>query len=218
MSATTRTGALMGFPRMVDLLTPGKTGSAAIDYVTVSKEAAQLGNMRAAFSPGGSVDMVSPGTYARLVVDGELMMTDTDMERRTNREVLRHAHGDVLIAGLGLGMIVHPMLANPAVRSVTVLESSADVIALIAPSFANQPKLIVVHADTFTWKPTRGQLWDVIYFDIWPTVSEDNLSEMATLARRFARRLNRVNSRAWMGAWRKEELRHRRRSNRRYAW
>lgn len=130
------------------------------------------------------------------------MMSDTDAERRSNYEVVRRATGDVLVAGLGLGMIFHPILAKPEVRSVTVVEKFADVVALVEPTLS-PVKLRVVVADIFAWKPPTGVKWDAIYFDIWPDICVDNLKEMATLHRRFSRRLNPSG---WMGSWKYGEL------------
>jgi len=63
---------------------------------------------------------IRPGRYARLHVGHVLMMSDTDMERRSNVQVVQQARGHVLIAGLG--MILHPILAKPEVTRVTVVE------------------------------------------------------------------------------------------------
>jgi hypothetical protein len=61
----------------------------------------------------------------------------------------------------------------------------------------------------FNWK--TKQMFDTIYFDIWPTISTDNLAEMATLNRRFARRLNPGG---WRGSWMEDSLKYDRRRNR----
>lgn len=70
----------------------------------------------------------TPRKLAQLHVGGQLMMTDADFEHNTNYEVCRQSRGDVMIAGLGLGMILHPILKNPKVESVTVIEKHQDVV------------------------------------------------------------------------------------------
>ena len=57
--------------------------------------------MMTALRPG---EYVPPGRYARLFVNGTMFMSDTPMERNTNYAVVRNAHGNVLIAGLGIGL------------------------------------------------------------------------------------------------------------------
>ncbi len=71
---------------------------------------------------------------ARLIVYDEVVMTDSADERYSNLEVVRNAHGRVLLGGLGLGMILHPIAAKPQVTSVTVLEVNRDVIELVGPT------------------------------------------------------------------------------------
>jgi hypothetical protein len=133
------------------------------------------------------------------------MMSDTAYEQRTNREFVRAAKGHVLVAGLGIGMILVPVLQNPDVTSVTVVEKYQDVVDLVGPSLEkfSGGKLKIVCADIFTWKPEKGTRYDTLYFDIWPTVTTDNLKEMATLHRRFGRH---KAAGAWMDSWERDLL------------
>jgi hypothetical protein len=123
-------------------------------------------------------------TYTRLFVDGELWMTDAEFECQTNVEVVRAAHGDVLIAGLGLGLILSPILEKSDVQSVTVLEVSPDVIALIGPRYQNS-KLTIIEADVFLWQPPK-KAFNFIYFDIWANVpNADDRPRIQLLKRRY---------------------------------
>ena len=191
------------FPSMAAILPESEKGCAKVEHFEITEQDAEFSAMRAAF--GHYDEMVEPGRYAKLRVNGRLMMTDTRMERESNATFARYARGDVLVAGLGLGMILHPVLADPKVSSVTVIEKYQDVIDIVAPTLASK-KLTIVCADIFDWKPCKGTKWDVIYFDIWPDISTDALKGMATLHRRFGRRLN---SGGWMDSWKRRELRSR---------
>ena len=190
------------FPRMADKVPPGVLGSACVDHFEVSEEASNSTMLRS-LRAGGRFDFVPPGVYARLSINGTVMMTDTPMERYTNVGVVSEAHGHVLIAGLGLGMILWPILAKSDVTEVTVIEKNPDVVDLVLPYVPDDLRLGVLEGDIYTWDPVKGVKFDTIYFDIWADISEDNLSEMATLHRRFGRRLNPGG---WMGSWRKEHL------------
>lgn len=201
-------------PQIARIVPEGVKGLAQIAHFDVSKAEADFTRMRAAISSDRWAG-VDPGRYARLIVDGELMMSDTAMEWMTNNEVLWRANGDVLIAGLGLGLILIPILANSKVKSVTVLEKYQDVVDLVVPHMPKSDKLTVVCADAMEWAPPKATHWDVLYFDIWPQVCTDNLPEMTKLKRRFAKRLRRDNPEAWMGCWREEELRYNDRRERR---
>lgn len=161
---------------------------------------------------------VPPGRYARLVIDGQVVMSDTRMEKHTNSRVINQSHGRVLVAGLGLGMVIQDMFARRfhrwgPVEHLTVVERDPDVIALVAPKHES-PTVTVVQGDIDTWRPETGAKFDCIYFDIWPTITEDNLPQMARLHRSFAKYLNRDNPNAWMDSWCCKYLRARRRQDR----
>jgi hypothetical protein len=144
--------------------------------------------------------VVSPGTYHRLVGpcgdDGEdgVMMSNTQLEYRTNLDFVNAAKGDVFIAGLGLGMLFGPLLANPAVKSITVVELEQDVINMVRPRYLpltllpRAPRLHIHHNDAKNYVPDHD--FDAIMLDIWPDVSCDNLpemEEMKTYYRQFLR-------------------------------
>ena len=59
-------------------------GVARVSKCTLTPEMCKFENIRHAMH-GQCMMYVSAGTYARLSVDGVLMMSDTDMEQRTNR-------------------------------------------------------------------------------------------------------------------------------------
>lgn len=199
------------FPSIPKVLPEGQLGLATVKHFEVSEADSKFTAMRAMFAHGGRDNYVPPGKYAQLFVGHTLMMSDTAMERRSNFEVVRRSHGHVFIAGLGLGMILHPILAKPEVTRVTVVEKYADVIKLVGPTLP-QEKLEIVEADVLDWKPAKGTRYDTVYFDIWPDINEDNLEDMAKLHRRFA---HFKTPDAWMDSWMKETLQSRKRANKR---
>lgn len=153
-------------------------------------------------------EYIMPGRYVRLMVNGGVMMSDTQWEQRTNYSVIRHSRGDVLIAGLGIGMVLVPILKKSDVSTVTVIERDPLVIQLIA-EHVKHSKLRIIQADIMQWSPERsGRQFDTIYFDIWQNQSTDDLETMKTLHLRF-RRYMRVG--AWMSSWRHKELQDRKR-------
>lgn len=185
----------------------GAHGEAKIDHFTIDKHASQMANMGMMFGGQPGFMRVEPGKYARLHVGRELMMTDTPMERRTNAEFVRRAHGRVLVAGLGLGMVLRAILKKPEVEHVTVLEKSADVVALVEPTLKRDAgRLTIVTTDVHDWRPEKGAKWNVIYFDIWPDISTKNLPEMGRLQRRAASWIDRTDPDRWVGCWLRDFL------------
>lgn len=131
------------------------------------------------------------------------MMSDTEHERMTNREILYRAKGNVLIAGLGIGMILHPILENENVQSVTVLEKEKDVIDLVSETLPRK-KLQIVNADVFEWSPPKDAKYDCIYFDIWSDGAADlTKKERHKLACKY-RKYKAAGG--WMGGWKPMEI------------
>jgi len=199
----------MTFTDMHTILEPATAGVAKLDLIEISAMESAFSSVR------GGLNYVTPGKYVRLLVNGGVMMSDTRMERLSNSHVVRHAKGDVLISGLGLGMLLVPILAKPEVTSLTVLEKYQDVIDIVLPQLQaklppeHMAKLKVVLADVleFKVKELGGQKFDVVYHDIWPDICTDNLTEVTALKRKFAKSLK---PEGWQGAWMEDTLRSRR--------
>lgn len=188
----------MAFEPMVQYVKPGERGKAKVTHFTIDQKAYDLMSLRFAITRGRERP-TSMGDYCRLTIDGQVVMSDTDMEKDTNYSVVNQARGNVLIAGLGIGMILVPILKNPKVKKVTVVELHQDVIDLVAPSFKD-PRLTIVHSDIRDWTPTGRAKFDVIYFDIWSTINSSNLKVMKRLEGQFAPYLKKGG---WMGCWAK---------------
>lgn len=195
----------LGFPDMTTVVPAKKRGSVVVSHYEVSP----MDSLTSLFHGPGQY--CPPGKYAVLRVDGQVMMSDTRMERTSNLEVVEKAKGQVLVAGLGLGMILHPIAAKAGVKEILVLEKSRDVIKMISPTIPR--KVEVVCVDVFDWEPLEKQ-WNTIYFDIWPTISQDNLLEMSVLHSKFRKRLAPGG---WMGSWCRDFLREEKRKRRQQA-
>lgn len=197
---------------MHEVVPEGSQGVAVIRHFTVSKSESQFTAIRAMQHRDA---YVREGSYCELRVHGGIMMTDTQMEKNSNYEVCRFARGDVFIAGLGIGMILLPILENPAVTSVMVIEKYPEVAALVEEHVRkaageNASKLKVIIGDVFDYKPAKGA-YDTIYFDIWPNICEDNLEEMAKLHRKFSRARKSLDS--YMESWQRGRLKKQRRQS-----
>lgn len=166
----------------------GSQGDWAIEEFEISESEANLNNMRCQWNRQ-RMFMVDPGRYKRLSHRRRgVVMSNTAMEIRSNREALRSATGHVLINGLGMGMLLEAILKKPDVLSVRVIEVDADVIALVGAHFAQDPRVAIVHADAFDYMPDRGEVFDFVWHDIWDDVCADNLASMTRLVRKYGRR------------------------------
>ena len=95
---------------------------------------------------------IAPGNYVRLCHNGHIVMSNTYMERWTNMNFCDYAHGDVLIGGLGIGLIILAIQDNPEVHSITVIEKNQEVIDMVAAQLPLNEKVKIIQADVFLWK------------------------------------------------------------------
>ena len=124
----------------------------------------------------------NPGEYVKLTddVNGEVVMSDTEIERITCLDCLDNAHGNTLIAGLGLGMILVPLLENENCDKIVIVEKSQFIIDLVSePLFSYIEDVLgldysiieIIHEDIFKYKPSIK--FDYIWLDIWNNVEYD---------------------------------------------
>lgn len=125
---------------------------------------------------------ITPGSYTKLVHNGAIVMSDTPAELSDNVAFYYDSHGDVLINGLGLGIIATLVARKGRVDSVTVVEISPDVISMVEPYLDNRIK--VIQGDAVTWKP-NGARFHCVWHDIWDCIAADNYEEMKFLHRRY---------------------------------
>lgn len=186
----------------------GRSGQWTVSTIEVTEAQARLDNMRNAMRGQRYLD-VKPGFYKRLAHDKRgCVMSNTPMEIYTNSSFIYRAKGNVLVNGLGLGVVLTAILAKAEVERVTVIEISQDVIALVAPHFQSAidaERLRIVHANCYEYTPPKGEKYDAVWHDVWDTICVDNLAEMTRLKRKYARRAR------WQGCWAEDEIRAERR-------
>ena len=136
---------------------------------------------------------IPQGEYIRLIVNGECMMSNTPMEKRTSMDFMINAYGDVLICGLGIGLVILPLLESEKINSITVIEKYQDVIDCVLPQiekFDTNNKLKVIHQDCFDF--TTKEKFDTIFIDIWANINSDIYKEeMQPLKRKYRKFLSK---------------------------
>ena len=180
----------------IDVIVPdGKSGDWSVETFTISEHDASMFNMRAALQSGGRG--AKSGTYKKLVRNSEVIMSNTQAEIRDHLWFISTAKegGHILINGLGLGVALTAILESDKVESITIIEKSEDVIKLVSPTFKDDSRVKIIHADAFEWKPPKGIRYSAVWHDIWDYICEDNLPEMHKLHRKYGRRTD------WQGSW-----------------
>lgn len=189
------------------LLPDSKKGSAELRSFTVDKATVEFTKLKAAMSGLSSEYLgFKPGKYARLLIHGSTIMSNTYMEIETNRSIMDNANGKVLIAGLGIGMIILPIQEKKNVDKIIVVENNEDVIDLVANKLPLHHKVEIVKGNIFDLSLSKDDKFDTIYFDIWDGICADYWNEMKKLTSKFKYKVNRENKNHMLTSWRKEDM------------
>lgn len=149
------------------------------------------------------------GEYVRLTHGGDCVMSNTPMEKRTNREFVTNAHGKVLIGGLGIGLILLAIQDKEEVEKIAVVEKNEEVIKLIAHQLPLNEKVEIVNADVFEYVPSEK--CNTIYMDIWNNINSDIYEkEMNPLIKRYRKYLvnKQEDANRYIDCWAKHEVKH----------
>ena len=157
----------------------GESGDYKIHNCTESTgEDSWLNYVNYANVPSGDYTVL----YRRFGTSWLNIMQDTSREYDEHDWLVQRMSGDVLIGGLGIGMIHIPLLASSDVTSVTIVEKEQDVIDLVWDDCVKDDRFTIVHADIHTWEPPAGSSWDVGWFDTWLTSDDDGNGDLISSA------------------------------------
>jgi len=154
---------------------------------------------------------IPSGDYIRLQDTFDCIMSNTSMEKRSNAIFVMDAHGDVFIAGLGIGLIVLPIQDKEEVRSITILEKHPEVIELVGKQLHLNEKAKIIQGDVFDYEFSKGTKFDTLYFDIWNYVNSDVYeNEMKILKKKYRKykRSLKDNPNAFIKCWAEYEARY----------
>ena len=194
----------MKYENMTDVLAEKQIGNYALKKFTID-----YNNFRASLAGipcGEYIALYGPDNNG---CGTTLLMSNTPMEKRTNSNFVLKANGDVLIAGLGLGLIILPIQNKPEVNSITVIEKSKEVIEMVSSQLPLNDKVKIINDDVFKYTPECK--YDTIYLDIWPYVNEDVYEEeMKPLKQKYRKYLvsKSKNPNRFLKCWAELEARY----------
>jgi hypothetical protein len=166
----------------------GISGEWKVETFIVSKEDASFARKRAAFHGGrGSLPA---GIYKKLTRHNYTVMSNTPDEINDFSYFVYKATGNVLVNGLGLGVLLKALLNKPEITKVTIIEKSQDVINLVASTYLKDSRVTIICADAFKYKAPKDEKYDAVWHDIWDDICGDNIDEMKTLHRKYGRKTN----------------------------
>jgi hypothetical protein len=170
----------------------GISGNWSVRTFTVSEDDSRFTALRSSFKGGRGY--VPAGEYKELRRGNTIVMSNTPDEIRDFMGFVWKASGQILVNGLGLGVLLQALLNKEDITQITVIEKSQDVINLVAPTYLKDSRVVIVNADAFEYTPPKDIFYDYIWHDIWDDICSDNLKEMERLHRKYARRTNYQDS------------------------
>ena len=107
----------------------------------------------------------------------ETWMSLSPHELESQEFVCRHAAGNTVVMGLGMGWVALNLVLRKEVSHVTVIERDPEVIDLYHRSGAAEgvpadslSKMKIIEADALAWRPESPV--DFLYADIWQKIAE----------------------------------------------
>lgn len=181
----------------------GREGDFRVDRIRVREEEARDHNFELAHRATLAMGFMSEGIYYGLYQGKQLISSDFPYDlwgSRTN--FLKRAQGNVLINGLGLGILVNACLLKDSVEHVTVVEKYPEVINLIGHGYKNRfgRKVTLVQADALTWTAPKGAMFDCVYHDIWHVAEPAIKEQQQKLHRKYGKKCY------WQDSWGKDVL------------
>ena len=178
----------------------GRVGSIQVKHelYPAGKELTVVGFREAFFSglPATDITLTSPTIVRSLCGDENgVWMTDQPCELvQMWRELAMYARGNVLIGGLGLGVVSRMVALKAGVKLIDTVEISQDVIDLIAPHLNGQfyvTPIHIVQADLYQYaEQIRKRQYSCALLDTWQGDGEWTwVSEVVPLRRALAQKM-----------------------------
>jgi len=109
-----------------------------------------------------------------LWINDYLWMWDIPVERKAQKDIADEAHGDVLVAGYGLGLVQKYLLENENVNSVVTVEKMPRVIDECLKVYGKTYGGIKI-GDFFNYASTGS--FDCVIGDVWEDIIPESLED-----------------------------------------
>ena len=123
----------------------------------------------------------SHDSYTVFIKDDDLtpmpIMQDSEAEYNAHQWLWDNATGDVLIGGLGIGLVNEVLIDNDDITSITIVENSQDVIDLVWEHCAKDDRFTLIQEDLETWDIPTDSSWNIAWLDTWLTDNSLTMNE-----------------------------------------
>lgn len=149
------------------------------------------GPFRVNLRPDGTTALVD-----RRLASG-LMLSSARVEL-SYREFLHRASGRVLCFGLGMGWSLAPLLLDPSIELVEVVEIDPLLLEWVGPRLSGLPRSCELRlhlGSAWNWEPSQLVSWNTIFLDVWHSLPLQGLEELRS------RWLPHLAEGGWLGSW-----------------
>ena len=123
--------------------------------------------------------------------DGEFIMSNSNSMLKIYKPYLDEFNGEVLISGMGLGILILPLLNDDTVTKIDIVERDLDIINYVYTNRIENldisNKINVINDDIFTFTTTNN--YDYILLNHWVKPDDITLTEVSSLQSKFTNNL-----------------------------
>lgn len=127
-----------------------------------------------------------------LKTEGDYIISNSNDILKMYKPYLDELNGDILIFGLGLGILILPLLEDSTINNIDVIELDVDMINYVYTNRISGldtfNKLNVINDNAFTYN--TNNMYDYILIDIWSDINSTVINDANTLKDKFTQNLN----------------------------
>lgn len=87
--------------------------------------------------------------------------------------------GNVLVAGLGLGLILHHLVKRDDINKIVVVEIDPEVISFISPYIPKDNRINIINANFFTFCIDNKEHYNTAIIDLWVLSGKSSKADRA---------------------------------------
>jgi len=123
--------------------------------------------------------------------DGKFIMSNSNAMLKICKPYLDEFNGEVLISGMGLGVLILPLINDDTVTKIDIVEKDLDIINYVYTNRIKNldisNKINVINDDIFTFTTTNN--YDYILLNHWVKPDDNTLTEVSSLQSKFSNNL-----------------------------
>lgn len=123
-----------------------------------------------------------------------VIMIDSAKEYKEHNLLWEKANGNILIGGLGIGMVNEKLITMQNIETITIIEKNIEVIDMVWPFCKKDDRFILIHDDIDTWNIPENKHWNYAWFDTYiSNVNVDYCAYNNTLLTKYSSYCDKID-------------------------